>query len=168
MPTPDKAALRQQLEDCHLDYPKLLGEVTPTKLRQRSASTAWTLGELLTHMADNYVRLPAEIDSARKGKDYLNPPAIMRPLIPTMNRIMAQRSARGQTLESLGRRYEQAHAAALVALDGIAENEWGLGAKYYGLGYRTIEKLFTTYISHYWEHAGHVRESLPASDAVRP
>lgn len=43
-------------------------------------------------------------------------------------------------------------AAVFLALEGIADSEWDLGANFYGHGFYTIEALFHTPAQYLKEH----------------
>ncbi len=62
-------------------------------------------------------------------------------------------NARGQTRESVVRRYDTAIDAVLTVLEGVEDDEWERGANFYGHGYYTIEGLFHTPAQHLCEHA---------------
>jgi hypothetical protein len=50
------------------------------------------------------------------------------------------------------RRYDAAIDASIRALDGVKDNEWALGANFYGHGFHTIADLFRVPADHVTEH----------------
>jgi hypothetical protein len=150
---PDRTALRAQLEETRTAYHALIESLTDADWHRKTATTAWTVCEVATHLADGLARMPEAIAHVRQGKNYLNLPSWLRdPLI----RWLVKWSARGQTRESTLVRYDKAYAAMLAALDGIREDEWNKGAYCYGEGYKTILDLCVLPNSHFQEHAAQV------------
>ena len=156
IPAPDRAALCADLEATRRAFRDLVASVGEAGWHQPSAGTTWTKGQLLVHLADALARLPTELAHARRGRDYLNPPRPLLPLVPTIGWLMTWWSARGQTPASTLARYEAAHGAALAAIATVGDDEWGLGANYFGEGYRTIVDLCRQPNSHFLEHAAQV------------
>lgn len=71
-------------------------------------------------------------------------------------RWVATWSTRGQTPESILRRYDQAYSALLATLEGIRDDEWSRGAQCFGDGYKTVLDLCVLPKSHFQEHAAQV------------
>ena len=150
---PDREALRAQLEETRVAFHALVESLTEAQWHSKTATTAWTVCEVLTHVADGRARLLAAIAHVRQGKNYFNLPSWLRdPLI----RWHGTWSARGQTPESILRRYDQAHTAFLAILEGIRDDEWSRGAQCFGDGYKTVLDLCVLPKSHFQEHAAQV------------
>ena len=81
----------------------------------------------------------------------------------TAERLGNPSGSRGQTLESLRRRYDAAFAAALSTLDGVGEDEFQLGARFWSEGFRDIAGLYAGQVDRLSEHAADVRALYPAS-----
>ena len=153
----DRAALRADLEATHRAFRDLVASVGERGWHRRSAAAAWTNCQVLQHVVDALARVPTELDHARRHRDYLNPPRWLLPLMPRLNWLITWWNARGQTPARVLAHYEQAHLAALAAIDAVRDDEWQLGAHYFGEGYRTILDLCETPNWHFREHAAQVR-----------
>ncbi len=150
---PDRAALCAQLEETRVAFHALVESLTEAQWQRHTATTAWTVCEVMTHVADGLARLPETIAHVRQGKNYLNLPSWLR---DPLNRWLVTWSARGQTRESILRRYDQAYTALLATLEGIQDDEWSRGAQCYGAGYKTVLDLCVLPKSHFQEHAAQV------------
>jgi len=150
---PERAALRAQLEETRVAFHALVESLTEAQWHSKTATTAWTVCDVLTHVADGLARLPAAMAHVRQGKNYFNLPLWLR---DPLNRWVATWSARGQTPESVLRRYDVAHTALLAILEGIRDDEWSRGAQCYGDGYKTVLDLCVLPKSHFQEHAAQV------------
>jgi hypothetical protein len=70
--------------------------------------------------------------------------------------------AHGQSLPLLAQAYEVGHAATLVALASVRDDEWQLGVRLPDMGptfsgeYRTIEGLFHYHARHFAEHMAQI------------
>jgi hypothetical protein len=154
---PDREAIRSELEATRIAFQEVVGELAESEWRRKSATTAWTIGELLMHLTQSLETVPDQVESARKGKDFMNLPLfIFNPIKVLVVRLMARK----ETLRSIGARYNAAHEAALKVLDGVQDDEWKQGANCFGEGYWTIEFMFHEPTVHLQEHAEHVRQSL--------
>ena len=153
---PDRTALRAQLEETRTAYHALMESLTDADWHRKTISTAWTVGEVMTHLADTLAEKPEAIAHVRRGKNHLNLLPFLNWLTHPINRWLVKWSARGQTRESTLERYDKAYAAMLAALDGIRDDEWNKGAYCYGEGYKTILDLCVLPNSHFQEHAAQV------------
>ncbi len=150
---PDRAEFRARLEETRLAFHALMELLTDADWHRKTATTAWTVCEVMTHLADGLARMPEAIGHVRQGKNYLNLPSFLNWLAHPTNRWLVKWSARGQTRESILARYNQAHTAILATLEGIRDDEWGCGAYCYGEGYKTILDLCEMPNRHFKEHA---------------
>jgi hypothetical protein len=153
-----REALREHLTSTQMDFHVLLDGLTNADLGRRSGNPAWTVGAVLTHLVWGLELLPREVASARKSRGMYNLPPILRDVL---NAWVTRLAARGQTLESLRQRYDAAFAAAIATLDGVGDNEWQLGARFWSEGFRDIAGLYAGPVDHLAEHAGDVRRAVP-------
>ncbi len=145
----DREALRAELEATNAQFRALAESIPDARWRQRCPGSAWTVGEVMVHLTWALEQLPAEVASARRGKGMFNYPAwFANPASYWINRW----NARGVTRESVTRRYDAAMGGVLDTLDAVADNDWALGANFYGHGFYTIEGLFHTPAQHLAEH----------------
>jgi hypothetical protein len=133
--------------------------------RRRSANPAWTIGEVLAHLTWSLEQVPREVESARRGRGMYNLPAF---LLGPLNVLVVRRYARRYTRQTLALQYEAAYAAALRALEGVKDNEWRLGAPFYGEGFKDIETLFRAQARHVAEHARDIWAVLPRAPEGTP
>jgi hypothetical protein len=153
---PDIMALRAQLEETRTAYHLLVESLTDADWHRKTSSTAWTVGEVMTHLADTLVDKPAAIADVRRGKNHLNLPPFLNWLAHPINRWLVKWSARRQTRQTILARYDQAYSALLATLGGIKDHEWKLGAFCYGEGYKTILEVCQLVVSHFQEHAAQI------------
>ena len=156
---PDRTVLRRQLEETRSAFHTLLESLTDADWHRKTSSTAWTIGEVLTHFADALAGTPEAIEHVRQGKNYLNPPSFLSWLGPLINRRLVQQSARSQTRALILARYDKAHTAMVATVEGMRDDEWGRGAYCFGAGYKTILDLCLTLPSHFQEHAAQIAAS---------
>jgi uncharacterized damage-inducible protein DinB len=152
----DRTALRAQLEETRTAYHALMASLSDADWDQKTGSTAWTVGEMMTHLADTLADKPAAIASVRRGKNYLNFPPALHWLAMRIGYRQVKQSARRQTCQTILARYDQAYAALLATLEGIKDQEWTLGAFCYGEGYKTIPEVCQMVVSHFQEHAAQI------------
>jgi hypothetical protein len=159
---PQHSDVRQTMREClaatQADFHDLLDRLTDTDLRRQSDNPAWTVGAVLTHLTWSLEQLPREVASARKGKGMYNMP---RPLRDWLSAMAARLTARGQTLDSLRHRYDIAIDAALETLEGVGDNEFGLGARFWSEGFRDIAGLYAAQVDHLAEHGDDIRRAVP-------
>src|SRR4249919_3037144 len=108
---PDRTVLRRQLEDTRSSFHAVVESLTDADWYRKTNSTAWTVGEVLTHLSDALAGTPEAIEHVRQGKNYLNPPSFLSWLGPLINRRLVKQSARSQTRVSILARYDKAHTA---------------------------------------------------------
>src|SRR5260370_10263607 len=58
---PERAALRAQLEETRMAFHALVEALTEAQWHSKTATTAWTVCDVLTHLADGLARLPDEL-----------------------------------------------------------------------------------------------------------
>jgi hypothetical protein len=155
--TPDRATLRAALEETRDAFHALLAEIPPAAWNRRSRATRWTVRALMTHIALSLADLPKQVAAARAGKSYLALPGW---LLAPGGYLLFRWQARGQTKESLARRYDAAHAVALTLLDGVRDDEWSKRTRFLNEGVKSVADLFALPPAHFADHAAQVRESL--------
>ena len=87
-----------------------------------------------------------------------NFPPVLR---DALNAWGARLAARGQTLESLRRRYDAAFTAALATLEGLHDDELRLGAHFWSEGFRDVAGLYAAQVGHLAEHGDDIHRAGP-------
>src|ERR1051326_8429361 len=155
----DRTVLRSQLEETRCAFHALVEQLTDADWHRKTSSTAWTIGEVLTHLTYTLAHTPDAIEHVRQGKNYLNPPSFLNWLGHLINRRLAQQNARSQNRASILVWYDKAHTAMLAAVEGMRDDEWGRGAYCFGAGYKTILDLCQMLPGHFQEHAAQIAAS---------
>lgn len=164
-PAGDRHLIRAELVATQAAYLVLLDEIAEQDLRRQSGNPAWTVGEVLTHLTSALELLPREVARARQGKGMYNFPPFLR---DPLNALLTRRAGRGQTLQTLRRRYSAATESAMRTLDSVRDDEFSLGANFWGEGFRDIAGLFAAQTDHLTEHGGDIRLAMPRlSSATR-
>jgi hypothetical protein len=70
-----------------------------------------------------------------------------------LNAQLTRLGARGQTLDTLRQRHDAACAAAIAKLDGVRDDEFQLGARFWSEGFRDTAGLYVAQVDHLAEHA---------------
>ena len=156
---PDRTVLCRQLEETRFAFHDVVEQLSDADWHRNTSSTAWTIGEVLTHLTYTLAHTPEAIEHVRQGKNYLNPPSFLNWLGHLINRRLAQQSARSQTRTSILARYDKAHTAMLATVEGMRDDEWGRGASCFGAGYQTILDLCQMLPTHFQEHAAQIAAS---------
>jgi hypothetical protein len=139
-PAGQRQAIREGLTSTRAGFHVLLDGLTDDDLRPRSGSPAWTVGAVLTHLVGSLELLPREDAAARIGNGMFNMPPLLRDVL----NIRATRlAARGQTL------------------DGIRDDEFGLGAHFWSEGFRNIVRLYVGHVDHLAKPGADVRCTVP-------
>jgi len=154
----DRHAIRERLTATQAAFHALLAGLTDDDLRRPSRNPAWTVGAVMTHLVWSLELLPREVASARKGKGMFNFPPFVR---DWLNAQLTRLGGRGQTRHTLRQRYDAAFAAALATLDGVRDDEFQLGARFWSEGFRDITGLFAGPVEHLAEHGDDVRRVVP-------
>ena len=156
---PDRTVLCSQLEEIRSAFHVVVETLTDADWHRKTSATAWTIGEVLTHLAYTLAHTPEAIEHVRQGKNYLNPPSFLNWLGHLINRRLAQKSARSQNRASILAWYDKAHTAMVTTVEGIGDNEWGRGAHCFGSGYKTVLDLCQMLPSHFQEHMAQIAAS---------
>lgn len=152
---PDREAMRAALAQTRSEFRALVRAVPAAAWRRKSGNAAWSIGELLWHLAFS-LRFAADgVAGARRGKAF-NPPAF---LADRLNTLATHVGAWRATPASVARTYDANYRRLLAALDGVNENEWTLGVTSFG-SYQTIEDLFRSVPKHFAEHSADIRAAM--------
>jgi len=146
----NRDGLREELEATRGSFQTLVNALGENQWHQKSSTSNWTAGEIMTHLTWALEQLPKEVASAKRGKGMFNsmPSWLADPLSYWYMRLLA----RNATPESLSRRYDAAMDAVIRSLDEVKDGEWTLGAPFYGHGFYSIADLFHTPAEHLAEH----------------
>jgi hypothetical protein len=142
-------SLHSELEATRVAFHSLLNTVSNAGWRKKSPSSAWTIGEVFVHLTWALEFLPKEVESARRGRGKFNLP---KQLSDELSYWYIRWIARTATHVSIGRRYDKAMDAAIALLDTIPDDDWKLGADFYGEGFHSVEDLFLVPARHFKEH----------------
>jgi hypothetical protein len=152
---PDRAAIRAELEQVRADYHELLGSLSESDWKTKSANPAWKVGQLMWHLGFGMDFFSQAVPQCRRGKAP-NPPGF---LIDPVNNLMTRFMSRGATPESVSEKYDAAHATLLALLDEIQDDEWQKGVTTYGTWY-TVESAFHGPRVHFEEHQADILQGL--------
>ncbi len=146
---PDRAAICAELEATRTAFHRWADSLSDADWHRKSASSEWTLGEILVHLTWSLEYLPREVACAVQGKGMFNAPKLIAdPLSLFYMRWLARKA----TKESIVRRYDTAMGAAIAALNNVRDEDWAKGANFYGEGFHSVEDLFHTPANHFKEH----------------
>ena len=154
-PTVSKEALVAELEQTREDFHQLLSSLTPEDMKQKSANPAWTVGQLMYHLAWGIGYAPPGIRRMQKEKDFNFP----RPLLNLMNPWMTRWGAWRTRPEDLARKYDKSHEETLAVLSEVGDDEWGKSAKVIG-ELETMEQACRMPITHFREHQADILKGL--------
>lgn len=149
MPDRRCEAIRAELEATRSVFHALVAQNAQTKWRQKSPSSAWTVGEVFFHLTWALEYLPQEVEKARRGQGMFNMP---KRLSDTLSYWYMRWGALRVTPEVIVRRYDQAMDASIRMLDTISAEDWQKGANFYGEGFHTIEDLYHVPAQHLTDH----------------
>jgi hypothetical protein len=144
----DRVELHRELEATRAAFHRLVEEAEP-RWHDKSATCAWTVGEVLVHLTWALEYLPKEVEMARKGKGMFNLPQW---IADPASYWIIRRQARKSDPAALRRRYDAAMDATLAALETVPDSDWGCSARFYGHGFYTVADLFATPAQHLAEH----------------
>ena len=154
-PAPDREAIRAELEATKAGYHELLASLSEEDWKKKSANPAWSVGQLMWHLAWAMGYFPGSVERCRTGKG-MNPPSW---LMDPVNTLITRLGSRSATSESVGDKYDQAHALLLASLDGVQDDEWQKGVKSFG-AYNTVETIFSQASKHFEEHRADILKGL--------
>ena len=152
---PRREAIRAELKTTRAAYHELLNSLSPEDWEKKSGNPAWSVGQLMWHIAwgDNFA--PQAVASCKRGRG-LNPPQFIG---NTVNMLITRWGARRATPQSVADKYDATHTAILAVLDKVKEGEWDKGAKIFG-EFFTVESVLRSPVSHFKEHEADVLKGL--------
>jgi hypothetical protein len=149
-----RSEIRAGLEDARTAFQDLLMSLAREDLGSRSSRSDWTVFEAAVHVVASLERTPALIAALRRDKDYMNVPM---PVAEPAKRLITWSLARFATREALARRFDAAHAAIVVVLATIGDDEWARSGRAYGEGTWSVEHAFRHQAEHVHEHIHQIR-----------
>jgi hypothetical protein len=150
----DREAIRRELEETRQAFHALLDSLTDAESRRKSGNRAWTVRQLMWHIASNVGLTAGGVEMAKQGRNF-NPPSRIGDRI---NVYMTKWGARRATKESTAEAYDEGHAKLLEALDAVEPDEWGKGSRVFG-EYRTVEEHFHSVAEHFKEHRADIEKA---------
>ena len=158
MPPHDKAAVRAELEAARSAYHALLDAIPDDKWRSKSGNGAWSIAQLMHHLAWSQSFVPGNVKNTKKGKGF-NPPQF---LLDPLNVLLTRLGARGATKASVGLRYDETIAKTIEALEGVQDEDWSKTARNFGV-VRDMGDVFAEARTHLDEHEADIRQGLAGS-----
>src|SRR5215208_628334 len=143
----DRDAILAELEQTRRSYHELLGSLTDVEWRRKSRNPAWSVGQLMWHLASGIKFSADGVERSKNGKGF-NPPGF---LVNPMNTMMTKFGARKATKDSVAQDYDAGHQKILVALDAVGDDDWKKGAKFFGQP-MTVEDQLHSVKQHFDEH----------------
>jgi hypothetical protein len=151
----DRDAIRAELESTRAAYHTLLNSIPEADWQRKSGNRAWTVKQLMSHLASAPAYTAGSIGMVRRGKGF-NPPGF---LVNTFNVLTPRWGARGATPESAGEQYDAGHEKLIALLDTVEDGEWQKGSRFFGQ-HQTIEQLFRSVPEHFKEHEPDIRKGI--------
>ncbi len=147
--------IRAELKTTRDAYHELLRSLSPEDWKKKTGNPAWSVGQLMWHIAwgDNFA--PQAVASCKRGRG-LNPPQFIS---NTVNMLITRLGAGRATPQSVADKYDATHTAILAVLDKVKEGEWDMGAKIFG-EFFTVESVLRSPVSHFKEHEADVLKGL--------
>lgn len=154
----DRAGLRTELEETRVAFHRRLDSLSEAEWREKSANPAWTVGQVMSHIAQILEFYAGAVENARRGKATLPPLPLW--LLDRLNALGTRFGARRATPQSVARKYDAAHARLLALLEGIREEEWAMTTRspLSPGGFLTVETAFRSPALHLAEHAAQIRQ----------
>src|SRR5437868_8432341 len=72
---PDRTVLCRQLEETRSAFHAVVEQLSDADWHRKTSATAWTIGEVLTHLTYTLAHTTEAIEHLRQGQNYLNPPS---------------------------------------------------------------------------------------------
>jgi hypothetical protein len=151
---PDREAIRQELEQTRQAFHALLDSIDPADWERKSGNRAWTVRELMSHMASVVGLTAGSVAMATQGRNF-SPPRWIGNRINSFN---TKRGARHATAESVAEEYDDGHAKLLAALDEVEPEDWEKGSRIFGQ-YTTVEGHFRSVAKHFAEHSADIAKT---------
>jgi len=156
MPSAIRETIRAEIEANRATFFALLSDLTEADLARPTTNPAFSVKEILHHMAQSLQVVPWEAHAAQRGRNLLAmPQSFYDWLIVPATRL----TALFQNKASLARHYDAAHRQALQALDAVADSEWTRPLQMFYVQ-TTLEDVFRRQARHIAEHGAQVRDGL--------
>jgi hypothetical protein len=152
---PTAGQLRTELEQTRAAFHELAQSLTPADLKTKSGNPAWTVGQLMWHLAWGMQYMTAGAEALR-GKRQFTPP---RGLLDLINPWITRLGARGATPESVVKRYDEFHAKVIAALDALSPEDLATRVKAYYDEF-TVAESFQVPARHFAEHRADILKGL--------
>ncbi len=148
-------AIRAELESTRDAYHELLNSLSPEDWKRKSGNPAWSVGQLMWHIAWGNGFAPRGVDDCKRGRGF-NPPQF---ITDTVNMLITRWGARSATPQSVAEKYDSVHAAILSKLDEVSNEDWAKGAKMFGETH-TVESVLRSPVTHFKEHEADILKGL--------
>jgi len=152
---PRREAIRAELKTTRDAYHELLDSLSAEDWSKKSGNTAWSVGQLMWHIAWGNSFAPRGVDDCKRGRGF-NPPQF---ITNTVNMLITRWGARRATPQSVAEKYESVHAAILSKLDEVTDDDWAKGAKMFGESH-TVESVLRSPVTHFKEHEADILKGL--------
>jgi uncharacterized damage-inducible protein DinB len=156
--SPTREAIRTGLESTRSQYHELLTSLSDEDWDKKSGNPAWNVRQLMWHLAWAGGFTAGGVEACRKGKG-TNPPNW---IADAANTWITRIGSRGATMQSVRKKYDDAHQKVLASLDGVQDDEWQKSARVFNRE-MTIEKTFRDHVEHFKEHEADIKKGLGRS-----
>jgi hypothetical protein len=158
-----RESLGTELEETRTAFRLLVDSLSDADWKRKSANPAWTVGELLYHIAVSQRFIAPEVKRAQRQRRLPPFPVF---IFDWLQAIFIRWGARRHSLSAVARLYDAEHKRVLVALDTVGDDEWQKGVTYPNIdppllaGFMTVETMFRYQKHHFEAHAGQIRRPL--------
>lgn len=155
------STLHAELEATRQAFHSILATLTPADWSRPSLNPAWTIGEMLWHITGYLFMIPQQLAWLQTGT-FPDQTQLSAEDLNHGNIHQTRAGAQSQSFGSIAQAYEEGHAATLVALQRVCDDEWQIGVRMPDMGptftgeYRTIEALFRYHARHFAEHVAQI------------
>ncbi len=152
-----------ELEETRAAFHALLASLGDEDWKRKSANPAWSIGELLYHIAVSQRFIEPEVKRIQQNR-------MLPPFAPSLYNWLqvfyVRWGAHRHNRRSVGQLYDAEHPRVLAALGAVRDDEWQRGATYPDIdpplltGFIAIEMMFRYQKHHFEAHAADIRQSL--------
>jgi hypothetical protein len=150
-----REALQKELETTRDAYHRLLDTMSDSDWQRRSANPRMTVGQLMSHVAEDVGFMTRMVEWAKKGQN-VDPP---KWLFYLLNPLGVRWGARNVSRQTVGAIYDQGHTRLCAQLQTVKDEDWGKGATFLGR-YTTVEGVFQLPVKHLEQHAADINLGL--------
>ena len=148
--------LRAELEAARDEYHRVLATIADEQWAMPSGNPQWTVGGVLAHIVLGLETVPLRLRAARQGRPRMRMPRVAFDLVNTrLTRCLSRRHDRA----TIGRSFDEKHAAVLALLDGVDDREWERVSHVYIQRF-TVEEVFAYQVAHIRGHLAEVTAGL--------